>query len=74
MSDERSVVSYPRDAVLTEQQLSAAISVSVRTMKRHDYYDLPRTYLGGSPRFVWGQVIDTMTERAALRDHVRKVA
>jgi len=56
-------VTFPREAVLTIQEVAAALRVSVRTVERSD---LPTVYLGGRPRrFVWGQVLDVLAERAA---------
>jgi hypothetical protein len=57
------VISYPRDAVVTIDQLAAALQVSVRVAEK---MDLPTVYIGPRlKRFVWGQVLDTLTERAA---------
>jgi hypothetical protein len=56
------VVTYPREAVLDKAQLAAGLNVSVRKVER---LDLPCTYLGNSPRWVWGQVLDVLVERAA---------
>lgn len=53
----------PRDAVLTAQQLAAALQVSVRTIER---MDLPAVYFGRrTRRYIWGQVLDVLKERAA---------
>ena len=56
------VVAYPREAVLDKAQLAAGLNVSIRKVER---LDVPCTYLGSSPRWVWGQVLDVLTERAA---------
>lgn len=53
---------YPREAVLTKEQLAGALQCSPRQVER---MDLPAIYLGAkSPRFIWGQVLDTLSERA----------
>jgi hypothetical protein len=57
------IVTYPRDAVLSIEQLAAGLNVSVRTIER---MDLPTVYLGKrTKRFIWGQVLDALASRAA---------
>lgn len=52
-----------RDAVLTIDQLAAALQTTVRQIERSD---LPTVYLGKRQRrFVYGQVLDALKERAA---------
>lgn len=54
---------YPRDAVLTVQEVAAALRVSVRMVER---MDLPTLYPGArTRRYLWGQVLDVLKERAA---------
>lgn len=65
MSDRKPVVSYPREAVVDKEQLAAGLGVAVRTLERHNFYDLPTSYLDKQPRWVWGQVLDVLQERAA---------
>ena len=55
------VLTYPRDAVVTVDEVAAALRVSKWTVKR---MDLPTVYAGRQPRYVWGQIIDHMKERA----------
>lgn len=52
-----------RDAVLTVEELAAALKTSVRQLER---MDLPTVYLGKrTKRFIYGQVLDVLAERAA---------
>jgi hypothetical protein len=55
------VLTFPRDAVLLNVHLAAAFHTSEESVQK---MDLPCTYIGTRPRYVWGQVIDTLTERA----------
>jgi hypothetical protein len=55
-------ITYPRDVLLTIEEVAAALRVGVRTVER---MDLPTVYCGRrTRRYVWGQVLDTLTERA----------
>lgn len=65
METLKPVVSFPRDAVLTVEHLAAAFDCSPKTILR---MDLPMCFAGKMPRYVWGQVIDTLTERARKGD------
>ncbi len=57
------LVTFPREAVLTIEQVAAGLGVSTRTVERAD---LPTIYLGTrTRRFLWGQVLDALAERAA---------
>lgn len=56
-----SVITYPRDAVVTVDEVAAALRVSTWTVKR---MDLPTVYVGRKSRYVWGQILDHMKERA----------
>lgn len=52
-----------RDAVLTIDELAAALKVSVSTIERAD---LPTVYFGArTKRFIYGQVLDILAKRAA---------
>lgn len=62
MTKPKPVVVYSRDAVLDFHQLAAGLGCSVEIAKK---MDLPFTMAGERERFVWGQVLDTLTERAA---------
>lgn len=55
------VVTYERDAVLTKKHLAAALHVGQDTI---DKMDLPSFGAGERERFIWGQVIDCLAERA----------
>lgn len=58
----RPVVVYSRDAILRIEEVAAGLLVSVRTVER---MDLPTIYLAGrTKRFLWGQILDTLSERA----------
>jgi hypothetical protein len=54
-------VVYDRNAVLTIQQVARGLSISVRSVERAD---LPTVYIGRLRRYVWGRVLDTITERS----------
>jgi hypothetical protein len=57
----RPIITFPRDAILETAHVAAAIGVSrdvVGTM------DLPCFYPGAYPRFLWGQVLDVLAQRA----------
>jgi hypothetical protein len=54
-------ITYPRDAVVTIAEVAAALRVSVRQIQRMDF---PTFYIGRSPRFLWGSVLDVIAERA----------
>lgn len=63
MSEPRDPVTYPRDAVLTIEQVAAGLGVSTRTVER---LDLPTWYLGRrTRRYLWGAVLDALNGRAA---------
>jgi len=56
-------ITYPRDAVVTIEQVAAAIGVSTRTIER---MDLPTIYCGRKTRrYLWGKILDSLAERAA---------
>jgi hypothetical protein len=55
-------ITYPRDAVVTIEEVAAALRVSIRTVER---MDLKTIYCGRrTRRYLWGQVLDTLAERA----------
>jgi hypothetical protein len=57
------VVTYPREAVLTIEHVAAGLGVSVPIAEKAD---LPTVYVGARlKRYVWGQILDTLMERAA---------
>ncbi len=56
-------VTFSRDAVLTVEQVAAGLGVSIRSVERAD---LPTIYIGRrTRRYLWGQVLDFLAERAA---------
>lgn len=55
------VITYPRDAVLERAHIAAAFHVSEEIVDR---MDLPQFGAGQRPRFLWGQVLDVLAERA----------
>jgi hypothetical protein len=57
----RRAITHPRDAVLDASQLAAALQVSVHTVQR---MDLPFFRAGTRARYLYGQVIDVLAERA----------
>jgi hypothetical protein len=55
-------ITYPRDAVVTIEEVAAALRVSIRTVER---MDLPTVYCGRrTRRYLWGKILDTLAERA----------
>ena len=54
-------VVYSRDAVVTIEQVAAALRVSVPTVRK---MNLKTIYIGNRPRYIWGMVLDTLAERA----------
>lgn len=60
------VMPWAPDDVLTIDQLAKRLQVSVRTVER---MDLPTVYCGRGKlrarRYVWGQIVRTLEERAA---------
>lgn len=57
------VTAYPETAVVTIEQLACALQISVRQAER---LNLPAVYLGTrTRRYVWGQVLETLRQRAA---------
>lgn len=60
MTAAETVVTYPRDAVLNEDQVAAALGISVEKVKKAD---LPTIYFGRDKRYLWGAVLDVLKER-----------
>jgi hypothetical protein len=54
-------VVYPRDAILTIDEVAKALRVSANTVRR---MDLPTIYVGRQPRYLWSMVLDTLAKRA----------
>ena len=50
-----------REDVLTDSELADALKISVEKVHKAD---LPTIYFGRDKRYVWGQVLDVLTERA----------
>lgn len=69
--DLRAVVTYPRDAVLDVGHLVVALGVSEEIINS---MDLPCTYAGARPKYVWGQVVDELERRASPDARPRKVS
>lgn len=57
----RPVVSYPREAVVDLEQLAAGLGVGRGVAEK---MDLPFFMAGARMRFVWGQVLDVLEQRA----------
>lgn len=55
------VITYPRDAVLEPSHVAAALHTTVGGVAK---MDLPCFYVGRKPRYVWGQVLDVLAQRA----------
>jgi hypothetical protein len=58
------IVTYPRDAVVTSQQVADALHVGVRTVER---MNLPFFKVGASMRYLWGQLLDHWAKEAAAK-------
>jgi hypothetical protein len=54
----RTIVTYPRDAVLDASHLGAAFGVSEEIIAK---MDLPSFLAGARQKYIWGQVIDHLT-------------
>lgn len=60
-SQHLGVCVYPREAVLTIQQVADALQLSCRTVER---LDIPCAYLGSrTRRYIWGSVLDFLKKR-----------
>lgn len=55
-------LTYHRDAVVDEEQVAAALRISVEKVLRAD---LPTIYFGRDKRYLWGQVLDFLASKAA---------
>lgn len=61
--DPAAVVTYPRDAVLTIEQVALGLQLPVSRVEK---MDLPTAYCGKRHRrYLWGQVLDAIAERAS---------
>jgi hypothetical protein len=60
-SDPKPVIAYAREAVLDATQLGMALGVSAATVER---MDLPFFRAGNRVRYLYGQVLDVLAERA----------
>jgi hypothetical protein len=67
----RPVITYPRDAIVEVSHVAAALGVSDEIVNG---MDLPSFPAGKRPRFIWGQVLDVLAERAdpVLADESKK--
>lgn len=59
--DLRPILTFPRDAIVETSHVSAALGVSEEIVGK---MDLPCFYAGKKPRYLWGQVLDVLAERA----------
>ncbi len=59
--EPKPVIAYAREAVLDATQLGAALGVSASTVER---MDLPFFRAGNRVRYLYGQVLDVLAERA----------
>lgn len=59
--ESEAVVTFPREAVLNAEQLGSALQVSASTIER---MDLPFFRAGNRVRYIYGQVLDVLAERA----------
>lgn len=59
--DLRPVISYDRDAIVDREHVQAALNIS---REKVDRLDLPCFYIGRDVRYIWGQVLDYLSERA----------
>jgi hypothetical protein len=50
-------VTYPRDAVLTIDQVARGLQISVRSVERADF---PSHYIRRMPRFIWGEILEAL--------------
>lgn len=62
MSETPKVITYPRDAVLTVDEVAAALRISTDKVKSAD---LPTIRFGRDDRYLWGQVLDFLAAKAA---------
>lgn len=66
------VTTYPRDAILSTAHVAKALGVSEEIVAK---MDLPCFAAGKRLRFVWGQVLDALMERARFANEgPRRVA
>ena len=61
----RPAITYSRDAILTIDEVAAALRVSVRAVHR---LDLPHFKAGGrTVRYIWGELLDHWAEEGKRR-------
>lgn len=65
MTAPDTAVTYPRDTILTEEQVAEALHISVEKVKKAD---LPTIYFGRDRRFLWGSVLDFLKDREDRRE------
>lgn len=70
-SEPRSVITFPPDAVLEAKDVAAALHVTEAMVGK---MDLPCFYAGRKPRFIWGQVLEVLRERATPDARPRRMA
>ncbi len=62
MATMQEPITYSRDALLTIDEVAAALRVSTRSVERTN---LPTIYLGRAvKRYRWGAILDFLDERA----------
>ncbi len=55
-------ITYPRDCVVTIEQVAAALALPVSRVEK---LDLPTYYVGKrGRRYLWGKVLDAIAERS----------
>lgn len=59
--EHRTPITYPREAIVEPSHVAAALGVSEEIVGK---MDLPTFYAGRKPRYVWGQVLDVLAQRA----------
>jgi hypothetical protein len=56
------VITYPRDSVLTDAEVAAALRISIEKLNKAD---VPTVHFGRDKRYIWGQVLDFLASKAA---------
>lgn len=64
----RPVVTFPREAVLEIEHVAAGLGCA---RNKADKLDLPFFYVGARQRYLWGQVLDVLADRAKNGDERR---
>lgn len=65
------VITYPRDAVVDPAHVAVALHTTVGAVEK---LDLPCFYVGKKQRYIWGQVLDTLAQRANPDARPRRMA